>query len=189
MEPITPTVIREVFGEVLGGLDALSTSAQEKGELSLKIFEAQASVLSGVVEYQSELLKAQSSVILAEATSQSWMARNWRPIAALSFTFIIVYHYIFYPIFSAFWASLPEVALPDRIWTTFTVMLGGYVVGRSVEKTARSLTEQRDMPWDVKAESREKKRLMKLARRLQKKQDPTPEEEARLDRILAMLEE
>ena len=77
-------------------------------------------------------LKTQGDIIVAEAQSESWIARSWRPITMLTFVGLVV----------ARWFGLTiegidnemELALMELI----KIGLGGYVVGRSAEKVAKA---------------------------------------------------
>jgi hypothetical protein len=68
----------------------------------------------------------QASIIRAEATGQSWLQRNWRPISMLTFLFLAV---------SDSYGILPDnKKLSEEAWLLMQIGLGGYVVGRSAEK-------------------------------------------------------
>ena len=54
----------------------------------------------------------------------------------LAFGFIIVYQYFIAHVF-----GLEEIDMPERFWTLLEIGIGGYLVGRSVEKVAPKLVE------------------------------------------------
>ena len=82
-------------------------------------------------------LATRMSAIVAEAQSQHWLAANWRPITMLVFVFIVFNNLVVVPYAAAFgWAAAPVLDMPENLWTLIQLGLGGYVVGRSVEKTA-----------------------------------------------------
>lgn len=95
-------------------------------------------ITSQIIPYFTQLLESQRDIIVAEAKSDSWMARNWRPITMLTFVFIIANNYILYPYMSLFWAAAPTLELPDFMWELLKIGLGGYVVGRSGEKIMKA---------------------------------------------------
>lgn len=68
--------------------------------------------------------------VKAEAQGQSWLQRNWRPISALAFLVCIM----------AFWFGLtPPTLTAEAVTEMFGLLkicLGGYTIGRSVEKVA-----------------------------------------------------
>jgi hypothetical protein len=89
-------------------------------------------------QFQMALLDAdkafaaeQAKVLVAEATSESWLTRNWRPILMLSFTAIVVNNFIIAPTF-----SVPVLPIPDHMWELLKIGIGGYIVGRSIENVA-----------------------------------------------------
>ena len=73
-------------------------------------------------------LKAQAQIINTEAASQHWLAANWRPITMLIFVGLIVARWFG-------WAA-PNLAKEEyiKLWSIVELGLGGYVIGRSVEK-------------------------------------------------------
>jgi hypothetical protein len=73
-------------------------------------------------------LKAQAQIINTEAASQHWLAANWRPITMLIFVGLIVARWFG-------WAA-PNLAEEEyiKLWSIVELGLGGYVIGRSVEK-------------------------------------------------------
>ena len=73
-------------------------------------------------------LKAQAQIINTEASSQHWLAANWRPITMLIFVGLIVARWFG-------WAA-PNLAEEEyiKLWSIVELGLGGYVIGRSVEK-------------------------------------------------------
>lgn len=88
-----------------------------------------------------ELLKSQTAIILAEAKG-GWLQRNWRPLLMSLFGIIIFNNYIFYPYISLFFEEAPMLEIPPDMWALLKIGIGGYVVGRSVEKvTAGGITK------------------------------------------------
>jgi len=83
-------------------------------------------------------LDAAMKVIVAEASSSNVLASSWRPITMLTFVLIVANNYILYPYLSLFWPDAPQLELPPDLWDLLKIGLGGYVVGRSVEKTAKN---------------------------------------------------
>jgi len=83
-------------------------------------------------------LDAAMNVIMAEATSGNKLAASWRPITMLTFVFIIANNYVIYPYLSLFWPEAPTLAIPPDMWDLLKIGLGGYVVGRSVEKGVKN---------------------------------------------------
>jgi len=83
-------------------------------------------------------LKEAGSIIRAEANSESWLARNWRPMLMCLFGLIIANNYIIFPYFNMF---MPEKAVllpvPEYLWDLLKLGVGGYVVGRSGEKIVK----------------------------------------------------
>ena len=82
------------------------------------------------------LVSAQTSVIVAEATSDSWLTKNWRPLTTLTFTVLIVARW--------FGLSAPNLSEAEyiKLWDIVQLCLGGYTVGRSLEKIIPSMLKK-----------------------------------------------
>lgn len=124
-----------IFKPAADLIDEVHTSEEEKLTLKAKLAAIEASISAKFVEYATRIAELQSQIIQTETNSQSWLARNWRPLAMLNFLFIInLYWFGYQP------AGLSE----DTLQTIFELIkwgLGGYVVGRSVEKTASKVAD------------------------------------------------
>lgn len=94
-------------------------------------------VLTQMLDMDSQYLREASAIIQAEAESESWLTRSWRPITMLWFGILL----------GLYWFGLaPDYLIknPDVVQQLFRLLqlgIGGYIVGRSVEKTARALSE------------------------------------------------
>lgn len=78
-------------------------------------------------------LTARANIVQAEASSGSWLASSWRPITMLTFTALIVARWFG-------WAA-PNLSVDEylKLWDIVELGLGGYVVGRSVEKVVPAI--------------------------------------------------
>lgn len=76
---------------------------------------------------------AQADIVKTEAASSHWLAANWRPLVMLIFCGLIVARWFG-------WAA-PNLSEAEylKLWSIVEFGLGGYVVGRSVEKIAPSI--------------------------------------------------
>lgn len=88
-------------------------------------------------QLQSNILNAQRDIIVAEAKSGSWLTQNWRPITMLTFTALVVAHWLGW--------TAPNLS-EDQVLALLEIVkigLGGYVVGRSAEKVAKNYFESK----------------------------------------------
>ena len=113
--------------EVGNVIDKLFTSEEERLKAKNEIFKV-------LQEQQLELQKLQTEIIVTEANG-NWLQRSWRPILMLAFVFIVIYVKFIAPLF-----SLPIPPLENEFWNLLQLGIGGYVVGRSVEKVAGNIT-------------------------------------------------
>jgi|TARA_R110000772_G_scaffold10549_2_gene33667 hypothetical protein len=116
-----------VIKDLLGGLDKLFTSKEEK-------IKAENIIKQILIEKKLELQQMQTDVILAEAKG-NWLQRSWRPILMLSFGFIVIYVKFLAPVFDL---TIPELEI--EFWELLKIGIGGYVVGRSAEKISKNIT-------------------------------------------------
>tara|TARA_R110000851_G_scaffold332762_2_gene509809 strand:- start:1107 stop:1541 length:435 start_codon:yes stop_codon:yes gene_type:complete len=114
-----------VVNDILGGLDELFTSKEER-------LQAENVIKKILVLKELELIKMQTNIIITEATG-NWLQRSWRPILMLSFGFIVMYVKFIGPVF-----QLHVPPLEDEFWNLLQLGIGGYVIGRTGEKMMES---------------------------------------------------
>jgi hypothetical protein len=136
-----------ILGALLPGLFRVIEEIVPDGD---KRNELKTMVQLEVLSHQRSLLEAQSQIIQAEAKSQSWLTRTWRPLSMVSFLFIVLWRTFFGPLIaSIFGIPVESLVLPmdpaieGQLFTLITVGLGGYVVGRSGEQIARAAFSHR----------------------------------------------
>jgi hypothetical protein len=128
-------LIGNIFEPATKLIDALHTSEEEKLNAKNELFKLQAQAFGKAEEYEKKLLEAKQQIILAEANSQSVLARNWRPVTMLTFLCLVV--------LDSF--GLLAFRLAEDAWLLLQIGLGGYIVGRSGEKIAPIL-KKKDSP-------------------------------------------
>ncbi len=125
------SLIGQIFKPAMEMIDAVHTSTEEKLQQKAQLLELQTTFLEQALDYEQEQLKSKTAIILAEANSASWLARNWRPITMLTFLGLVC----------ADSFGLLAFRLADAAWTLLQIGLGGYVVGRSAEKITGGITK------------------------------------------------
>ncbi len=133
-EKIFKSGVKETVDGVAGVIDKLTTSDEEK-------LAAKAELTKVVTDAITRISELQSSMLMAEA-SGNWLQRSWRPLLMLSFGFIVIYSKFIAPAF-----NLPNTTLEESFWTLLEVGMGGYVIGRSVEKVAETVTKNIDISF------------------------------------------
>lgn len=121
-------IIAGIFEPAAKLIDDVHTSTEEKLALKNKLTVIQNEMHSKLIEYETKLLQSQTSIINAESNGQSGMQRNWRPITMLTFLGLVVFD-------SFGWLANP---LAPEAWTLLQMGLGGYVAGRSIEKSIQT---------------------------------------------------
>lgn len=112
-----------IIGQIVGSLFPDPT---EKAK-------AEAEAMRQLLSHQAEIESAAAKIINTEAASTHWLAANWRPLTMLVFVGLIV----------ARWFGWAAPGLQEaeylKLWSIVEFGLGGYVVGRSIEKVAPSI--------------------------------------------------
>ncbi len=145
--PITDLITSGLTGP--GGIVSLASgiigkfvaSPEEKLKATTQLAQMANDLQVRMIDAERDLAVQQASVIVAEAKSDSWMARNWRPVAMLSFVFIIDYNYVIAQLF-----HLVVLPIPPDMWTLLRYGLTGYIVARSGEKVADIIANRNAKP-------------------------------------------
>ena len=126
-------IVDEITDLIGGVKEAVSgeLSPEKKAELMMKIKMLELKWQ----EFQTKIKEYQANIIMAEATGHSWIQRNWRPLVMLLFASIIANNYIFYPYITLFGGKAVQLNLDENIWALLKIGIGGYITGRTVEKT------------------------------------------------------
>jgi len=116
-------------------LDPLTAALEVGKTLIDKFWPDAAEADKAKVQTFLAVFMAQADIVKTEAASTHWLAANWRPLTMLTFVALIVARWFG-------WAA-PNLAEAEyiKLWSIVEFGLGGYVVGRSVEKIAGPLTD------------------------------------------------
>lgn len=97
--------------------------------------KAEAEMTAQLWQNAHQLNAAAADIIKAEASSNNSLASSWRPITMLVFVGLITARWFG-------WAA-PELSEAEylKLWSIVEFGLGGYVVGRSVEKIAPTVAD------------------------------------------------
>jgi len=109
-------------------LDPL-TAALDAGKTILdKIWPDAGEMERSKVQMALAIYAGQAEIVKAEAQSDHWLAACWRPILMLTFGGLIVARWLGW--------SAPNITEAEvlKLWDIVQLGLGGYVIGRSVEK-------------------------------------------------------
>lgn len=96
--------------------------------------ELKAAIAAHIQQLAEIELRGAIDIILAEARGESWLQRNWRPLLMLTCIAIIANNYVLHPYLRAIFGWGVALELPESLWELLKIGVGGYVVGRSLEK-------------------------------------------------------
>jgi hypothetical protein len=112
------------LGGLFGLIDDIHTSDEEKLTVKSALLGLQMDVVSTVIEAERDVSMARSEIIKAEAQSSHFLTSTWRPITMLTFLVLIVASQLGF-----------TDPVPEQMWPLLQLGIGGYVAGRSLEKT------------------------------------------------------
>ena len=124
-------LIGSIFKPAAELVDELHTSEEERLKHKERLLEVQAIAMQTVFDYETENLTARADIVNSEAQSEHWIVAAWRPIVMLSLTALVI-------VDSFGWLANP---LSEEAWLLLQIGLGGYVVGRSGEKIAKTIRQ------------------------------------------------
>ena len=106
------------------------------------------------LEIDGKRIAAQQQVLKAELEG-NWIQRNWRPCAMFVFMFILVFHTVLVPIINALWVDKIETdkRLIMEVIDVIKWGLGGYIVSRGIEKSAKTIFEGKVKPLTQEPEN------------------------------------
>jgi hypothetical protein len=115
-------------------IDRLWPDPAQRDQAKLKLMELQQSGALAQLAAQTELSKGAADIVKTEAAG-GFLASSWRPITMLIFVGLI----------TARWFGLAAPNLQEaeylKLWDIVQLGLGGYVIGRSVEKVVPSIAD------------------------------------------------
>lgn len=118
-----------LLAPLVGGLfNLIDKAIEDKDQAARLKAKLQEMLLAG----QLKEIEGAVQVIVAEAQGESWLQRNWRPLLMVLFGLIVANNYLLAPYGIGHW-----VDLPPEMWDLLKIGVGGYVLGRSVEKGVR----------------------------------------------------
>ena len=114
-------------------IDKLIPDPQAKAAAQMELAKLHQTGALAELAASTDIFKEQAATVRAEATGQSVLQRNWRPITMLTFVALIVARWFG-------WAA-PNLTEAEylALWDIVQIGLGGYVVGRSAEKIAPAI--------------------------------------------------
>jgi len=118
-------ILTAVAAPLLKGIfSVIDQSVEDKDQAAAIKAKLQEMVLTG----QMKEIEAAAQIIVAEAQGESWLQRNWRPITMLSFLGLLF----------LYWFGIQPENMPESVllavFDLLKIGIGGYIVGRSVEK-------------------------------------------------------
>lgn len=123
-----------VIGRLVGqAVEVIDKIVEDKDMANKLKHDLEVRMLDQDFSFIQKEIESQAKIITAEAEGHSRLQRNWRPVLMLTFTYVVAHNYIIAPLF-----SLVRLELPPDMWELLRLGMGGYIIGRSVEKSVRT---------------------------------------------------
>jgi hypothetical protein len=130
---ITPDLIGSLLN--LGGkvLDRVVPDPAARAAANLELLKLAQNGELATLAADTEITKAAAEIVKTEAGSSNVLTSSWRPILMLVFGALIVARWLGW--------SAPNLSQDEvlKLWDIVQLGLGGYVIGRSVEQTAKTV--------------------------------------------------
>ena len=127
--PIIGSIAEKIIGIIDKEIPDKDLREKLKTQIQLQLLDLQ----KEIVEQIQKEVEERAKVIRAEVNSESWLTRNWRPITMLTFLALMVAYYV-----GLTPPNLDKATVAEML-SVIKIGLGGYIVGRSVEKAVRYL--------------------------------------------------
>lgn len=125
------SIIDKALGAVVSPiLDIVDKAVTDKDQAAA----IKAELTKALITERSSSLDARMQVVLAEATGESWLQRNWRPILMLTIVAIVANNYLVAPYLGAMFGVGLTLPLPQSLWDLMTLGVGGYIAGQTAER-------------------------------------------------------
>ncbi len=125
--------ITSIFAPASKLIDDVHLSKEEKLQLKNELERIQGEVVSNAIELQKSEDNNRAKVMVAEANSEGWLTRSWRPICMLTILALVLADYF----------GMSHKAVPDELFEVFKVGLVGIGGGRSVEKVTKYIMDRK----------------------------------------------
>lgn len=126
-------ILQILLPGLMSVLNKILPDPAAKAQAQLELAKLAASQEAGELDAQLQTFLAGAGIVKAEAQSANWLTSAWRPITMLTFVALIVAR-----VFGLTSDHITEAEYM-QLWELVKLGLGGYVVGRSVEKVAPSI--------------------------------------------------
>lgn len=132
-------IFESLFSQASKIVDETITTKEEKLEKRNELQKIFNEGKSKAVELALKEQEIQAETIKTEMKG-STLQRNWRPLTALIFVFIVFCNFFLFPVINIFARSEELLTLikqgqsNENFWNLLYLMIGGYTVGRSAEK-------------------------------------------------------
>lgn len=121
-------------------IDDVHTSDEERLKVKQAITKLENDLATKILDLESQLIKSQADLIGKEMQG-GWLQRNWRPILMYVIILIIANNYLVAPYLMQYAGFGITLEMPEFLFKTLNIALGGYVIGRSGEKIAEKVKQ------------------------------------------------
>lgn len=133
--------IKGAISSVTHLLDTITTTDEERAKAKAHIIKIQNELLIKGVELESQMLENHRQIMLADANSKSWMARNWRPIVSFGLFVLVAIKYGV-DVIHAFNPTINPIEFDSNFWLAIGGLWGITAFTRGAENTVSKWKNQ-----------------------------------------------
>ena len=123
-----------LLAPILGSLvERIFPDKDKQNEVKLELAKVAAAAEVEQAKTEAVTNQSKASVIVAEAQSEGWAARNWRPHLMYAIMVMMLYNWMVAGILRSIGLDITIIPIPNDMWTLLQIGVGGYIVGKSGE--------------------------------------------------------
>ena len=128
-------IVKGLVGPVLGFVDDLILSPEEKAQKKFEIMQLQHDLTIKLEEVMIVEMNAKKDVIVAEMQQGDKYTKRARPTLVYAGLGIVIINHMILPWIAHFTGNvIPVIAMPTEFWIAWRGVTGSWVIGRSAEK-------------------------------------------------------
>lgn len=135
---ILDTVVKPISDIINGTIEKVVGDKSQREKLKGELDQKLADNIPELIEHE---LESRKQIIISESTG-SPIQKSWRPALMYVVIFLVAHNHILYPYLRIIWPDAPMLEIPPDLWDLMTLGVGGYVVGRSAEKSVKVWREK-----------------------------------------------
>lgn len=133
--------VADIFDKARALINQFVPSPEQKAAANLALVNVEKDFREKEIAANQQFAESQSKVIIAEAQSDSWLTKSWRPITMLVMLGMVVWDIVVVGTVHSFYPQITPLPIPPDAWELLKLGIGGYIGARTVEKVTDKLPD------------------------------------------------